>query len=338
MNPVSIEYRIELEQDHTEVFEFELDNESFDLITEAAVDPPPWTELTYRQCSHCPLDPEQDPYCPMALQVSKFVERFNNTRSIDKVKLEVVTQERKVIQSLAIQNVIASMLGLVSPICGCPKTAYMKPMARFHLPLASEEETIFRVTGMYLLSQYFLSTLSEEASIDFTGLRKIYEDLHIVNAAIASRLQSATQSDSVKNAITLLDMYSMLVPMLLDDQLAEMRGFFKAYFPEGAMEAALTNHLESAKAFNLELVPKEDGQSSELPDWLRAVAKTEVETPEVEEEVEPPRQSEPLQNAADEILGKSSLDMALEPKTEKGTGEAGLHLEGTKAVFKLPDD
>jgi hypothetical protein len=32
----------------------------------------------------------------------------------------------------------------------------VKPMARFHLPLASEEETIYRATTMYLLAQYFL--------------------------------------------------------------------------------------------------------------------------------------------------------------------------------------
>jgi hypothetical protein len=105
----------------------------------------------------------------------------------------------------------------------------MRPMARFHLPLASEEETVFRVAGMYLVAQYFLTHNGKKGQFAFDGLISIYEDFHILNKAIASRLQYATDSDSSKNAITLLDMYSSLVPMLLEDQLAEIRGFFTAF-------------------------------------------------------------------------------------------------------------
>ncbi|MBK8676205.1 MAG: hypothetical protein IPN27_07420 [Cellvibrionales bacterium] len=83
------------------------------------------------------------------------IERFHATRSIDEVKLEVVTEERTVVQTTALQRVLSSMLGLISPTCGCPKTAYMRPMARFHCPYLPEEETVFRVAGMYLVAQYF---------------------------------------------------------------------------------------------------------------------------------------------------------------------------------------
>jgi hypothetical protein len=40
---------------------------------------------------------------------------------------------------------------------GCRYTAYFKPMARFHLPFANEEETAYRAISMYLLSQRFLN-------------------------------------------------------------------------------------------------------------------------------------------------------------------------------------
>jgi hypothetical protein len=213
------------------------------------------------------------------LQLHNIVARFHDTRSIDEVEVEVITEERQVKQRTALQRVIASMLDLVYPICGCPKTAFMKPLARFHLPLCSEEETIFRVTGMYLLAQYFLSrTPSRKGRIEFDGLTDIYNDLHILNTAVASRLQSATQSDSSKNAITLLDMYSTLVPLLLEDELAEMRGFFQAYLPiDAEAPQVITNYLERAKAFsldldNLKLAPIEgetESKPDDMPEWLK---------------------------------------------------------------------
>src|SRR6478735_6360882 len=255
MEPICITYRIGLNEKTTEVFDFNLDAQSFELISEPVENPPNWTELAFKQCSHCPLKLEEHTHCPMALQLHKVVERFHETRSIDEVKLEVITEDRTVVQTTALQRVLSSMLGLIFPTCGCPKTAYMRPMARFHLPLANEEETVFRVAGMYLLAQYFLTHNGKKGQFAFDGLIAIYEDFHILNKAIASRLQFATDSDSSKNAITLLDMYSSLVPMLLEDQLAEIRGFFTAFLPEDEIktEATTNNYLEKARAFALEL-------------------------------------------------------------------------------------
>lgn len=336
MDSVSIEYRIKLSDSKTEVFQFELDRDTFDLITDEVPDPPHWTELSFRQCAHCPLRPEEHSHCPVALRLYDIVERFHDTRSIDEVELEVITEERRVIQTLAIQRAIASILDLVLPICGCPKTTHMKPMARFHLPLASEEETVFRVTGMYLLSQYFVSQVSKNAAIEFDGLTKIYEDLHTLNAAVATRLQAATKSDSIKNAITLVDMYSMLVPVLLEDRLVEMRGFFEAYLPEVAtQQPPTTNHLEKAKAFRLELVPL-DGElekTDDRPDWLKAVTRSqETGAPEEKEIDESDRRK---QEAIDRILSRSSLKLELEPLGDKDDCSPP---KSGKAVYKLADD
>ncbi|MDX1805374.1 MAG: hypothetical protein R3292_15000 [Alcanivorax sp.] len=277
MDSVDIIYRIKLDQDKVETFNFQLAEETFDLIGEEASEPPPWTRLDYRQCPHCPLSSDEHSHCPLALQLHNIVDRFHDTRSIDEVEVEVVTEERTVRQRTVLQRVIASMLDLIYPICGCPKTAFMKPLARFHLPLCSEEETVFRVTGMYLLGQYFLSrTPSRNGHIEFDGLTEIYNDLHTLNTAVARRLQSATSSDSSKNAITLLDMYSTLVPLLLEDELVEMRGFFQAYLPaDEEKPQVLTNYMEKAKAFsmdleNLQLAPTEEEQKHEdMPEWLK---------------------------------------------------------------------
>ncbi|MGB1220581.1 MAG: DUF6901 family protein [Alcanivoracaceae bacterium] len=277
MDTVDIIYRITVSEERTETFTFPLDAETFDLQAKAPADPPEWTRLDYRQCEHCPLSLEEHSHCPLALQMFDIVSRFEDTRSIDDVTVEVTTEERRVVQDTSLQRVIASMLDLIYPICGCPKTAFMKPLARFHLPLCSEEEAVFRVTGMYLLAQYFLSlTPSRKGQIEFDGLTRIYNDLHILNTAVASRLQRATSSDSTKNAITLQDMYSTLVPLLLEDELAEMRGFFKAYLPDDDDSAqAATSYLEKAKAFfqdldSVGLVPTEEEESQDdMPDWLK---------------------------------------------------------------------
>ncbi len=377
MESVNITYRITPENGATEAFDFKLDAETFDLISEDITDPPAWTELEFRQCSHCPLDSSEHTHCPLALQLFCIVDRFHDTKSIDEVEMEVITEERRVIQKTAIQRVIASMCGLVFPICGCPKTEYMKPLARFHLPLASEEETVFNVTGMYLLAQYFLHTSSREAKIELEGLTTIYDDMHVLNKAVASRLQTATRSDSTKNAVTLLDMYSTLIPMLVEDELAEMRGFFKAYLPEGEAEVASTNYLEKAKAFSLELVPIEDeieesvvGNDTEddRPSWLKEVraeqepvqAAPEEDTVEEiaeEESSEFSIEFESVDLKSDDSLQletdseeKDEKEPSLQEPTEAVKEESSsfqLTLEGDdepkeekfgKAVFKLPDD
>jgi len=338
MAPVRIEYRIGLAPGRTETFDFALDGKSFDLITREVPNAPRWTELGYAQCPHCPLTPEQSPHCPLALQLRDVVDRFHDTKSIDEVALEVVTADRRVIQTLALQQAIASMLDLIWPTCGCPKTTNMKPLARFHLPVASEEETVFRVTGMYLLAQYFLSLTAPGACIGFDGLPKIYEDAHVLNSAVARRLQDVTKSDSVKNAITLIDMYSMLVPVLLEDRLAEMHSFFKAYLPEGGAVGARTNHLEQAKAFRLELVPLEDTSASEdnRPDWMKVLdpgdTAQEGLSSKSKDDIEAQKDK-----AIEDILRRSTLHLELEPIATKTASEPEAQDVPGYSVFKQAD-
>lgn len=332
MESVNITYRIKLSEKVTEAFSFDLDGKTFELTNKQVENPPKWAELGFRQCSHCPLKAEEHSHCPMALQLHNVVDRFHDSRSIDEVEVEVINDDKRVVVTTALQRVIASMLGLVFPICGCPKTAYMRPLARFHSPLASEEETVFNVTGMYLLAQYFLTTAGTRGQFDFKGLTSIYEDMHILNAAVASRLQGATTSDSVKNAITLIDMYSTLVPMLIEDQLAEMRPFFRAYLPEGdSVPTSKNNYLEKAKAFSLdlELAPISDNKPDKPgePEWLKAAkAGAEFKLPGDE-----PAPAEKKPAANEPMITASGLSLSLEPI-------GGAPAEKGKASFNVPED
>ena len=51
------------------------------------------------------------------------------------------------------QQAMSSVLGLIMATSGCPWTDRLRPMARFHLPFASEAETLYRSVGMFLLAR-----------------------------------------------------------------------------------------------------------------------------------------------------------------------------------------
>ncbi|MDK1022705.1 MAG: hypothetical protein QGD92_00565 [Gammaproteobacteria bacterium] len=232
MDIINIRYCFDLDSHRREVFRLRLDAHTLELINDPDNGFPEWTKLTFHQCSHCPLNVDVSPRCPVAINLLNVVERFERVNSYDQILLEVVTDERKVSQRTTAQQGISSLLGLLFASSGCPHTNFMKPMARFHLPLATEEETIYRATGMYLLAQYFLASAGKHANLELDGLREIYDNLHILNVSIADRVRSATDADSSANAVVLLDMLAHLVPIAIDDQLEEIRYLFGSYLSD----------------------------------------------------------------------------------------------------------
>jgi hypothetical protein len=102
-------------------------------------------------------------------------------------------------------------------------------MARFHLPLASREETVYRATSMYLLAQYFAYRDGRVPDLDLNGLAEIYRNLQIVNKAMAERLRSASEQDAAVNAIVILDVLAKALPDAILDSLTEVRHLFSSY-------------------------------------------------------------------------------------------------------------
>lgn len=231
-DPIKIRYSFKLDHGRTEVFEVHLDPETLESLSVPTGDLPSWTDLAFHQCPHCPYTPDTHPHCPVAVCLVQVIGGFQNVVSHNEIELEVLTNERRVSQKTTAQKGISSLLGLLFATSGCPHTDYFKPMARFHLPLSSEDETYYRATGMYLLAQYLLYKEGKEADLDLMGLKKIYQDLHTLNTRIAERIRSATRADSSVNAVVLLDMISNLMPFVLDENLHKIRHLFKAYLPE----------------------------------------------------------------------------------------------------------
>jgi hypothetical protein len=223
-------YRFRFADGRQKVVEVRLDQTTLEPPSVAVENLPDWTHLNFHQCPNCPLAVECHPYCPLAKQLSKSMLVWKDVLSHDEVDVEIITQQRTVTQHTTAQRTISSLMGLIIATSGCPHTDFLKPLARFHLPLASEEETIFRVSAMYLLAQYFRRKHGETADLELTGLKRIYDTLHEVNMAMASRLRAASSTDAAVNAVVLLDLFAKSLPYAIEDSLEEIRYLFKPYF------------------------------------------------------------------------------------------------------------
>jgi hypothetical protein len=227
---IAIQYCFQFEDQPEEIFDLQLDPDTLELV-EVSPDPPPdWTRLDFQQCKNCPLRVDDHPRCPVALNMVHPVGRFAKIVSHSQVRLTVITKERTSVQETTAQEGLSSLLGLIMASSGCPHTAYFRPMARFHLPMASSEETVYRAITMYLLAQYYLRQAGQESDFDLEGLKKLYENLEKVNADFCQRLRAATEQDSTLNAVVLLDFFAKTLPFGLETLLDEMRPLFETSF------------------------------------------------------------------------------------------------------------
>jgi hypothetical protein len=232
MDSINIKYRFNLGTQGEETFDLQLNANTIEIIPQSEQQLPKWTDLTFHQCPNCPLDQKRHPACPVAANISRVIWHFDKVVSHDNIELEVTTNSRRVSQRTSAQKGISSLLGLLFATSGCPYTNFMKPMARFHLPLATEEDTIFRAAGMYLLAQFFLKRDGAEADLELVGLTEIYKNLHVVNTSIAERIKSIAVTDSSTNAVIILDTFANIMPFVIEDHLDEIRHLFSAYLSD----------------------------------------------------------------------------------------------------------
>lgn len=227
METTSIQYRLVLPDGNEEVFDLQLDTENVELVGNVPDDKPEWTQLDFHQCPNCPLTGSGD--CPVAANLITVIARMEKLISYDAVSCKVTLDERSISTDTTAQQAIRSLIGLIIAVSGCPHTAFFKPMARFHLPFSTEEETIYRSTSMYLLSRYMMKNDGKDASLELDGLNDIYRNVQIVNTALAKRIKAASKTDSTVNALIILDMFAKALPFVIKDALSEIRYLFKPY-------------------------------------------------------------------------------------------------------------
>ena len=210
MEDIFIHYFFTLEDSTKVDFKLQIGGCDFLLRNETLKKVPEWAILSFNQCPHCTIDNTVNQYCPLAINIVEIVEKFAKLTSFDYMHVDVVTVDRTISKDTTAQHAISSLIGLVIATSGCPHTAFLKPMARFHLPLSSEEETIYRAGSMYMLAQYYRYHKGKDTDFDMNGLVLLYDKLQVVNTSLAKRLRAAIERDSSVNAVILLDLFAIL--------------------------------------------------------------------------------------------------------------------------------
>lgn len=193
---------------------------------------PAWARLEFHGCPECPLAGSGVADCPMARALAELLEDADKAVSYDTVRVEMHSAWRTISAETTAQRAFGSLMGLVMATSGCPDMAWLRPMARFHLPLANEEETLYRAASMYLVAQYFRSLRGAPPDLSLDGLRQHYRRVHDINVAMAERLRAAYEKDAPVNALVLLDMFTRILPWSIDESLAEIEYLFRPWLKD----------------------------------------------------------------------------------------------------------
>ena len=188
---------------------------------------PDWAQLEFHQCVTCPLTSEDYLYCPLAVNLVPIIYWCKDLISYDEVDVTITSAEREVSAHTNLQRAISSLLGLLMSSSACPKMKFLKPLARFHLPLATHEETIFRAVSATLLKNYFNPERNKSDDDLLIELKQQYKELQELNRFIAERIRGAIKCDAAVNAIVLLDVLSKSVSFSIDDSLQQIRYLFE---------------------------------------------------------------------------------------------------------------
>ena len=163
----------------------------------------------------------------MAARLTRLVEATGNVISHDVVRAEVEMEERTISRTTTVQTAVGSLMGLLAATSACPRIQFLAPMARFHLPFASETETIYRSVSTYLLAQFLIAQEGGTPDWELRGLREGYAELEEVNRAMFRRLVASSPNDGPRNALVVLDSLGRLLQLSLDDALAELVPAFR---------------------------------------------------------------------------------------------------------------
>jgi len=227
----SLTYRFRFPDGVEQEFLVQLDRQNCSLIAPKRETYPEWTRLDFKQCSHCPLSTDEHSHCPVAVNVVEIVEFFQDSQSVEQAIVEVDTRQRVTKRGkTALFPAISSLIGIYMVTSGCPILDKLRPMARFHLPFADTEETVYRALSMYALAQYFRHKKGQAADWDFEGLKQIYRDINRLNIDFAKRLHNDSISEATTNAITSLDCFAQEIDFSISEgMLEEIEVLFDGY-------------------------------------------------------------------------------------------------------------
>ena len=226
-NPFRFHYHFKFEDNREIDYPITLEADSLSLIpNENRQTPPEWTGLAYRQCEDCQLSPQTHPQCPIAFNLMELVETFKNVFSYHDCEVQCKTAERTYSKMTSVMEGLSSIFGVIMATSDCPEMEFLKPMARFHLPFATIEETTVRTASMFLLAHYFKHREKQDLTCDFSALEKHYLRVQKVNEGLLRRINSISSEDADKNAIITLHSLSQFLSMEIDYSLSSLEYIF----------------------------------------------------------------------------------------------------------------
>jgi|WetSurSiteA1Bulk_404760.scaffolds.fasta_scaffold00453_12 hypothetical protein len=227
---ITYRYKFKFFNGKEKEFTVNLDSTTLDLIHTLKDSYPEWVELRFFKCPHCPLDSSKPKYCPVAVSLFNLVSYFGKFISYEEVDLFIETLERKYIRRTTLQKGLSSLFAICMVTSGCPVMAKLRPMARFHLPFATEEETKYRALSMYLLAQYFIKRRGKKPDWEMKNLIKVFKDIRTVYKYISKRLVASRIEDASINALVVLDNFADSINFsLTQGVLNEIEVLFNAY-------------------------------------------------------------------------------------------------------------
>jgi hypothetical protein len=199
-------------------FEIDLETDSLKLIGQPAEDLPDWTKLTCNQCENCTLKKEDQPHCPVAVNIVDVADFFKNRYSYEDVKVTIETEARSYTKKTSLQNGLSSLMGLYMVTSGCPVMDKLRPLVHSHLPFASLEESMFRIVSMYLVAQYYRFRKGDNPDWSLHGLSDLFNDIGTVNRAFAERLHAVVSKDANLNALVILNCVADMGKMAFESE------------------------------------------------------------------------------------------------------------------------
>lgn len=200
---------------------------------------PVWSELGCHRCPACPLEERSHKHCPAAVAIAPVAEAAGHRRSTERVLVQVVAGTRTTTKHTDLQDALRSFIGLQMSTSGCPAFERLRPLARFHLPFASPEETLWRVAGSFAVDAFHRGLNRAQW---WSELRAQYAQLGAMNRAFCQRLRERLPGDAGVNAIVTLFSLSVCVRDELEDEVTAIAMLLGASTPApiGAEPAAGT--------------------------------------------------------------------------------------------------
>ncbi len=136
-------------------------------------------------------------------------------------------ETRTVVSKTTFQFGMAALIGLAMASSGCPRTRFLRPMARTHLPFATDQETVFRTLAVHLLGQFVAHGRGRAPlTVSFEELKENYLQLSRVNSAMSERIRAAIKRDAAVNAVIILESFALIAPENIDYGFEDIQDLF----------------------------------------------------------------------------------------------------------------